>query len=145
MQRRHLLSAFASIGILSLAPRVHADMVAGPPPPTLDVRPDPATFQGTPTEVLLLVRNPRAEAVQIQGVRLLISDAGMRFPLHVSRLEVDGEASGVYAPITLAPNATKRFRIVFDQVPPSALRGPTLSFLLRLGGASENTFTLRRA
>ena len=38
-----------------------------------------------------------------------------------------------------------RFRIAFDRVPPSALRGPTLSFLLRLGGASENTFTLRRA
>ncbi len=145
MQRRHLLSALASLGLLGLAPRARADMRPGPPPPRLEVQPEPATFQGTPSEVLLVVRNPNAEAIQIQGVRLLISDAGMRFPLHVSRLEVDGHASGVYDPIALAPGASKRFRIVFDQVPPSVVRGRAIDFLVRLGNAAEASFTLRRA
>jgi len=145
MQRRRVLSALASVGILSLAPRALADVAPGPPPPRLEVRAEPATFQGAPTEVLLVVSNPHAEAVQIQGVRLLITDAGMRFPLHVTRLEVDGQGSGAYDPIMIAPSGSRRFRILFNQVPPSALRSRTITFLLRLGGTSENTFTLRRA
>lgn len=145
MQRRRLLSALASLGFLGLAPRVQADMRPGPPPPRLEVQPEPATFVGTPTEVLVVVRNPNAEALEIQGVRLLISDAGMRFPLHVTRLEVDGQRSGVYDPISIAPSASRRLRIVFDQVPPSVLRGRTIDFLIRLGNAAEGAFTLRRA
>ena len=145
MQRRHWLSALASIGFLGLTHRVRADLLPGPPPPVLAVHPEPATFHGTPTDVLLVVTNPTAAPVEIQGLRLLITDAGIRFPLHVSRIEVDGRQTGVYDPFTVAPSASKRVRVVFDQVPPTALRGSSITFLLRMGGASECTFTLRRA
>lgn len=145
MQRRHVLSALASLGLFGIAQSARADLAAGPPPPTLAVQAEPNTFHGTPTSVTLVVRNPTPSAVEIQGIRLLITDAGIRFPLHIAQLTVDGRPSGVYERITLAANASKRFVITFDQVPPTALRSRALNFLIRFGGAAESTFTLRRA
>jgi hypothetical protein len=145
MHRRSLLTALASLGLVGIARTARADLAVGPPPPRLAVRPEPNTFQGTPASVTLHVQNPTADAVDIQGIRLLITDAGIRFPLHITHLEVDGRASGVYDRITLAGNATRRLVIGFDQVPPTALRSRSLAFLIRFGGAAESTFTLRRA
>ena len=93
---------------------------------------------------MLVVRNPTAEPVEVQGVRLLTTDSGIRFPLRITRLEVDGRPSGVYDRIALAANAERRLTITFDQLPASALRSRNLAFVIRFGGAAESTFTLRR-
>ena len=144
MQRRHLLSTLAALGLFGFAPAARADLAPGPPPPRLSVRAEPATFRGTPTSVMLVVRNPTAEPVEVQGVRLLTTDSGIRFPLRITRLEVDGRPSGVYDRIALAANAERRLTITFDQLPASALRSRNLAFVIRFGGAAESTFTLRR-
>ena len=84
MHRRSLLTALASLGLVGIARTARADLAVGPPPPRLAVRPEPNTFQGTPASVTLHVQNPTADAVDIQGIRLLITDAGIRFPLHIA-------------------------------------------------------------
>lgn len=144
MQRRPLLAALASLGLLGMTQHAQADLVAGPPPSRLAVRAEPDTVEGTPRSVSLVVQNPTAAPVEIQGIRLLLSDAGIRFPLHITSLEVEGVATGVYDRITLAPSASKRFVIRFDQLPETALRARILHMVIRFGGAAESTFTLRR-
>ena len=87
------------------------------------------------------VRNPSGEVASLQPLRLLVRDRGLRFPLHVTSVEAEGQV----LPSTLAPGAVIQLRILFDSLPVSVQRRARLTFILRVGYAGDHTFTLRRA
>jgi hypothetical protein len=144
MDRRSFL---ASLGLsLCLAPALAASSaradIVYEPPPQLEVRPEPATYATAPTSVTLVVTNPSAEAIELEGPRLIVLTAGVRVPVRVSRLELDGRAHGVWDPFTIPARGSVRMTLAFDALPASALAAGRVELSLRLQGASEATFTL---
>ena len=143
MHRRTLLTGLTSLSVLSLTQTTRADSVPGPREPGLEVRAESTTWVGTPSELRLEVHNPTANALRIQPLRLLVRDGGLRLALHVTAVEVNGRPSAPSE--TLAPRATAHLRVSFDQLPQTALRRRSLSFIVRIGYESEYVFTLNRA
>jgi hypothetical protein len=144
MDRRSFL---ATLGLsLCLAPvlvpsAARADLVYEPPP-RLEVRPESATYATAPTSVALVVTNTTSEAIEVSGPRLIVVTAGVRVPVRVSRLEIDGHAQGLWTPFTIPSRGSVRMTLAFDAVPASALAAGRIDFSLRLQGASEASFTL---
>lgn len=141
-----LTCRFLASGLaLSLTPASALADVVYEPPPALDVRPLATTYTTPPTSIEVLVSNASGEAIVTSGVRLVVLTAGVRVPLRVSRLEVDGQQRGVWSEITFAPRAGVRVRISFDEVPASSLAAGRIDFALRLGQSAESTFSLSHA
>lgn len=145
MDRRTFLASLGlSLGLAPLAlasSTARADIVYEPPP-QLEVRPEPATYGTAPTSVVLVVTNTTAEAIEVSGPRLIVVTGGVRVPVRVSRLEIDGRARGVWDPFTIPARGSVRMTLAFEAVPASALAAGRIDFSLRLQGASEATFTL---
>lgn len=144
MQRRHVLLSLASLALLAPSSAARADLVYEPPP-RLEVRPDTDTYTSPPRSVTLHITNPHAEAVEVRGARLVVLSGGLRLPVTISRLEVDGNARPIWEPLTIAARSTVRMTLTLESLPPSALAGRRLDFSLRLQGVSELEFSLRRA
>ena len=98
-----------------------------------------------PTSIELTVTNGTDEAIETQGVRLIVLTGGVRVPLRVTGLEVNGRRGGVWDELTFAPGATVRLRLSFESVPATALAMARIDFALRLGNTQESTFTIVRA
>lgn len=145
MNRRSFLSALvATTSSLALASAAQADMVYEPPPRIEVVAASP-TYTSPPRSVALTVTNPSGEAVEVRGPRLIVTTGGVRVPVRVTRLEIDGAQRGLWDTITLPANGTVRMTLGFEELPASALAAGRIDFTLRLEGVGEGQFSLRRA
>ncbi len=144
--RTLLLSLVLAVSTVTSAPPspASADVVATPPP-RLVVEAETQTYTTPPRSVVLSIRNPSAETVELQGLRLVVLTTGVRIPLRITRVELDGRPAGAWDRITLQPSATARLRLDFEDVPETSLRARQIDFALRIGHAAEATFSLRRA
>jgi hypothetical protein len=147
MNRRSFVSTISSLVLassLALAPVASADMVYEPPP-RLEVQATTTTYTTPPRSIALTVTNPSDQALEVQGPRLVVLTGGVRVPVRVTRLEIDGAQRGLWDAITLPAHGTVRMTLGFDELPATALAAGRIDFSLRLQGASDATFSLRRA
>ena len=147
MDRRSFL---ATLGLsLCLAPALAASSaradIVYEPPPLLDVRAEPATYTTAPTAVTLVVTNTASESIEVSGPRLIVLTGGVRVPVRVTRLEIDGRAHGLWAPFTIPARGSLHLTLGFDAVPATALAMRRIDFSLRMQGVSEASFTLTHA
>lgn len=145
MNRRSFLSSLSAVALTSSVAlgSARADMVYTPPP-RLEVQPAASTYTSPPQSVTLTVTNPTTDAIELQGPRLIVLTGGVRVPLHVTRVELDGVRRGIWDPFTIPARGSVRLTIGFDEVPASSLAAGRIDFALSLQGASESTFSMRR-
>jgi hypothetical protein len=145
MNRRSFLSSLSAVALTSSVAlgSARADMVYEPPP-RLEVQAASSTYTSPPQSVTLTVTNPTTEAIELQGPRLIVLTGGVRVPLHVTRVELDGVRRGIWDPFTIPARGSVRLTIAFDEVPASSLAAGRIDFALSLQGASESTFSMRR-
>ncbi len=149
MNRRSFLSSLSAVALTSSVAlgslgTARADMVFTPPP-RLELQLTTPTYTTPPHSVALTVTNPSDEAVELSGPRLIVTTGGVRVPLHVTRLELDGVQRGIWDAFTLPAHGTVRMNLSFEEVPATALAAGRIDFTLRLQGGSEGTFSMRRA
>lgn len=141
MNRRSLLHTLALVP-LALTTSARADEV-WVAPPTLGVRLERDTYTSPPTSVALVVTNGTDAPVELQGARLVVVTAGVRVPLSLTRVEIDGVQRSASDVARLAPGASARVTLGFASVPETALATGRIDFALRFVGTSESVFSMR--
>lgn len=147
MQRRSFL-AVLGLGTLcasALASRPARADIVYEPPPRLEVRPESLTYTAAPTALVLRVTNTGASALEVSGPRLVVVTGGVRVPVRITRLEVEGRARGQWDPIGIPAGATIRVALAIGELPATSLAAGRLDFALRFQGAAEATFSLSDA
>lgn len=113
----------------------------GSTPARADMAPDPiaeVSISGSVDGDALVFRltNTGATPVELGQPRLVRMDRGVRVPLHVTALTLDGAAHGTYDPFTVAPGATVVLRVRLEaratgELELRFLRGNVLPYHMR--------------